>query len=231
MAITNVQAISANDNGVGSSSPKAFLSNNSAGNLLVLTGVWTPRATTTTVSDTAGNTWLQAGTAANTGVENSNISIFYVQNSKAGANTVSLNYSTSSSNFGVWTIAEYTNGIAGTWTLDKFASNVPAASATAATSTATAALAQAVELVIGCFGTIRSNETFTAGSGFAIPTSGSTSGNAQAEALEWLAANSTAAQTATMTLSPATTYNGAIATFIPPSASAAPSLLMMMGLG
>jgi hypothetical protein len=80
-------------------------------------------------------------------------------------------------------------------------------------------------------GTIRNNETFTAGSGFAIPTNGSTSANSQAEAMEWKAVASTAAQTATMTFGTSSTYNAAVATFIPPTSSAVPGMLMIMGLG
>lgn len=233
MAITFVQAASQNDNNTsGTTSSKAFSSNNTAGNILVLTIVWTPRANTiSSITDTLGNTWTPALATQtnNNSPELSNIAIYYVQNAKAGSNTVTITWS-STGNFACWTISEFSSGIAGTWTVDKTQFSLAASASTSPSSGATATLSQTTELVVGIVGTLRHNETFTAGSGFTIPTNASTSANNQSEAMEWQASTSTAAKTATMTLGTSSTWNAAIATFIPPSAIViGPG--MMLGLG
>lgn len=77
---------------------QAFSSNNTLGNLLVA-NVASFAYDVTNVTDSQGNTWKQAGTAT------ANSSIWYAQNCKAGANTVTLNKSSTGTGF--LAIAEY----------------------------------------------------------------------------------------------------------------------------
>lgn len=87
MAIARVQA-GGGTNG-GTSVSAAFSSNNGSGNLLVAAIVSeTDGATLTSLTDTRGNTWLQASTPQTVPSKGQQIGIWYVKSSIAGANTV-----------------------------------------------------------------------------------------------------------------------------------------------
>jgi len=90
--------------GSGTSLALAFLSDNTAGNLLIATvGNGDGGDTLTSVGDSNGNTWAQATFIANTGIHTA---IWYAMNSNAGANTVTANFSASEFSSSL-VIAEY----------------------------------------------------------------------------------------------------------------------------
>lgn len=119
---------------------RAFVSNNTAGNLLICCTQST--ANPTTVTDSAGNTWAKA-----IGIDDFQYAeIWYAMNCAAGANTVTVNGLT----FGNIWIAEY-SGIELTGALDKTAGAIGSGSNhTAVNSGNTATTSQADELLICC---------------------------------------------------------------------------------
>lgn len=79
--------------GSGTSIQLAFLSNNQQGNLLVACiGNGDDGDVLTNVTDTQGNTWQQAGFVVQGEVH---VAIWYAENCKAGANTVTANFTAS----------------------------------------------------------------------------------------------------------------------------------------
>ncbi len=89
------------------SSSKAFLANNIAGNLLLTFVAMSLASSSNTVaiSDSQGNTWIQAGQS-----DVGQYYVFYVASAKAGVNAVTATFNASSS--GTFTIAEYSGVLA-----------------------------------------------------------------------------------------------------------------------
>lgn len=86
----------------------SFTSPNAAGNFIIAYVVWNASNTpSTTVTDTAGNTYVAVGVPSTT-VADSSAQLFYAKNIAAGSNTVMANFSTSSS-FQFLYIHEYSN--------------------------------------------------------------------------------------------------------------------------
>jgi hypothetical protein len=89
-AIKLVQANGAGNESAGSSISATFASSNTAGNLLVVTGTAATPNSTLTISDTAGNTYVQAMGPVNDPNQSVNAHIWYVPNCKGGPNTVKI---------------------------------------------------------------------------------------------------------------------------------------------
>ena len=80
--------------GSGTSESKAFTSNNTAGNLIVVSSGWNDNTVTARISDTAGNTYATSvGPIANNSSSLVIAQIWYAKNINAGANTVTITYS------------------------------------------------------------------------------------------------------------------------------------------
>jgi len=89
MAIGFVQAPAAPASGTSSPVTLAFGSNNTLGNFLIAFVQLNSGATFTSLTDSQGNSWSQAGAfQADSG--GNKIGVFFAMNAKAGANTVSL---------------------------------------------------------------------------------------------------------------------------------------------
>jgi hypothetical protein len=142
----------------------AYGSNNTLGNLLVAL-VWTDSGQTlSSMTDTLGNTWVQA-LAIGPLSANSNLYIMYVANCNAGANTVTATGS-GSGTFPQFVLAEY-SGVAVSSPLDKTASATNSSGGTSFASGNTANTTVANELLIGIFGQPSgTTTTLTPGSGW-----------------------------------------------------------------
>lgn len=100
--ISFVQSASSSCN-VASSCASGFNSNNTAGNTIVVGFDWSDNVNFSSISDTQGNTYTQAGVESHltSGNEPEKLRIYYAKNIKAGANTVTTTLSgaaTTSSN-------------------------------------------------------------------------------------------------------------------------------------
>jgi hypothetical protein len=130
----------------------AFASNNTAGNLIVVTGAYYTNfgggvSATMSVSDTQGNTYATATSRA-AGASNDVIQMFYAANCKAGANTVTVTYSVAV-DYPIVDIAEY-SGCATTSPLDAGFSAVVSAGST---SISAGPLTVAASGALVCWGT------------------------------------------------------------------------------
>lgn len=143
MAIARVQATGTTSNVV------AYGSDNTAGNLLVM--CTTTSDDVTGVTDTAGNTWVKAVDLFDSGGPLA-VDIWYVENCKAGANTVTAANSFGSSFCAIW-VAEY-SGIATSTSLDKTASALDPTNNPNFDSGATSTTSQADELLVGAAGNL-----------------------------------------------------------------------------
>lgn len=118
MAIALVQHTFADQTVATSTSiAKAFASNNTAGNLLIVIG--SIQDTAPSCSDSAGNTYLTAvsrDTSGGFGYQR----IFYCANCKSGANTVTLSYASSGTSDNV-VISEWSGASTGTGVFDQSA--------------------------------------------------------------------------------------------------------------
>jgi hypothetical protein len=155
MAIAFVQGNN-NTSQSGTSVTLAFLSNNAAGNLLILT-VRSANFDVSGVSDTQGNNWTKIDSLANQEFCN----CWYAPNSKAGANTVTVTF-TGSASFVYLAVGEY-SGVKVSSPLDTH--NIT--SGTSSTPAAPSVAATAGDLVLG-YVEDGNGETITAGSGYTI---------------------------------------------------------------
>lgn len=194
-----VQSASAN------SSSCAYGSNNAAGNLLVAGLQDSVDPAGITLSDTRGNTWVKAVGLYASGPGLSG-SIWYVENCAAGANTVTVAGGTAS--FQELDIAEY-SGAATSSPLDQTA--IATSSSTAPDSGATATTSQAAELVVGLIA-LSGVRTVTWGNSFTGRQSSNNTVNRQADFGD-LVVSSTGAYHAAATLSSASDWVAAVATF------------------
>jgi hypothetical protein len=201
----------------------AYSSSNSPGDMLFAFQVCqSTTATIGTPTDTAGNSWLPVNPALVNSGDTTTSQVFYVQSAKGGANTVT--YSSSKKDFCALLIWEFTNGIAGTWTLDQTQYNLNSGTNDSTlTSNATQILSQPDELVIGVGGEGDGpNNTFIAGTGFTIPSGGVSGVSTVSYAVESLQSSSIAAQTATMTMGSNANWEMYVATFVPPPTTGTP---------
>lgn len=110
MAIALVQKAGFTNN-TTATVPLAFGSNNTLGNLLVAMVGYASAKDFVSITDSQGNTWVQAG------ADNANANIFYAANCKAGANTVTVNKGGTTAR-AFLAIAEY-SGVSATHALDQ----------------------------------------------------------------------------------------------------------------
>lgn len=206
MAISLVQTPTA-ATGAGATVTKTYASATTNGNLLII-GIIVGATTApgTTVTDNKGNTWnkvFSLGSGAGW------TEFWYAYNIVGGAtHTVTIN---NPGFLGVNAITREYSGLTTTDPKDVFAT---ATGTTAAMSSgATAATAQASELVVGVFGDDWGAAlTYTAGTGFGNRVS-STSGAAGDINLEDMTVAATGAQTATLTASQPPSWVAGVITF------------------
>ena len=133
MAITQLQATGNTASGA-TSVAKAFVSNVTAGSLLVCAVTVYDATKTPTVSDTVNGAWTQALSYSNTSVLNAVTRIFYYPNSAGGACTVTASWSGSAS--GEIHQAEYA-GAATSSPLDQTGTGAASSGTTATTGSLT----------------------------------------------------------------------------------------------
>jgi len=207
--ITLVQSNAVEGSGVGSVST-AFLSNSTAGNLLIAFVRMSTTTQTVTVSDTRGNTYADAVLQPQS-ADGHQIHIFYAPNVRGGANTVTARFS-ASNNHPWLAVYEYS----GLKALDRTAH--AQGNNTAPTSGATAATTSANELVFVGLGLPSSYAgSVTAGSGFTLGVEDANL-NGSRGATEQSIVASTGAYVGAFTLSGARNWSCAVATFstVPP---------------
>jgi hypothetical protein len=201
----------------------AYSSSNLPGDMLFAFEVCqSTTATIGTPTDTAGNSWLPVNPPLVNSGDTTTSQVFYVQTAKGGANTVT--YTASKKSFCALLIWEFTDGIAGAWTLDQTQYNLNSGTNNSTlTSNSTQILSQPNELVIGVGGEGGGpNNTFTAGAGFTIPSGGVSEVSTVSYAVESLESSSIAAQTAAMTMGSNANWEMYVATFVPPPAAGTP---------
>ncbi len=170
------------------------------GDLLIAWTNWYDWEPTSTITDTAGNNWTPIYTGSFTNANNL-YSVWYALASTTGSDTVTISFP--SAVFGNFGISEFdTPGITSTSTLDATGINPSVGStSTPLVATTTAAVFAPDELVIGFAGSSQYAGTYTAGSGFLIPSGGMISGSTEnSAAIEWMnESTATGIATATMT--------------------------------
>ena len=176
---THVQTITSGTGTTGATTAPSmsltFGSNNTAGNLIVLTTTWdTGGATSFTCADTRGNTYSSAYIVADS-VQNQSLGICYAYNIGAGANTVTVTYNGSPA-FRYMTASEYSNVLATSDPFDGNSGNFTTGSAGSDGYTSlTATTATHGDLVFGAlFNDSGSSTTFSPGTSYLTYTSRTT---------------------------------------------------------
>lgn len=201
--------------GGGTTSTSLTLSKPVTGGDLLVAGITTGGAQVTGVSDSLNGAWAAASSLA---YGNGYVDLYYLQNSRAGTDTVSVAGSAA------LTVAEY-SGVASTAALDQIASG----STTGSTLKAgpTAAIGEAGELVVGVGGQTYAGSGFSAGTGFILRES-AISNWLYAGGLEDTSSGSAAGQSMTLG-SGSSGYGGAIvAVFKATSASRGPTAALTL---
>ena len=147
MAISVVQRTAAGNAALASTIPLAYVSNVTAGSILIAIGVTSSTlASLTGLTDSLNNTWTRLQTLDNNQVGASNkFKIWYCQTT-AGANTVTLTTGLQNSGLHIFEAS----GLANTSSFDRFAA-VQQQAVTSLSSPATSNTRFANELVIGFF--------------------------------------------------------------------------------
>jgi hypothetical protein len=160
-AITLVQSTSLYNSGINLSEAKAFTSNNTAGNLIIVAIQGSAISSNPTVSDSRGNTYTKIG-SVNGGGGPAYSYLYYAKNIAAGANTVTVTLN-NGGDLG-FHISEW-SGLDTTSPVTASSTGVATSSATlwSASSLTTTA---ANSLLFSFGGTESSAETFTAGTNF-----------------------------------------------------------------
>jgi hypothetical protein len=163
----------ANDSG-GSSGTAAFTNNNIAGNFIIVFTDCNGSDTTTTPTDSQGNTYTQIfNTTFNGGTYR--VGAWYAAKIKSGANTVTTHYGGSNTEFSI--IAREYSGLQAITPFDVTASTAPVSGSTAPASGSTTASGNSFSLVVGLEADANgSGQTYAVGSGFGNLTSISTNG-------------------------------------------------------
>jgi len=151
----------------GSSINVAFSSNNTAGNLIVISSPWQSSGSpTASISDTEGNTYATAvGRLAHNLTNPFYSQIWYAKNIKGGANTVTITYSQSLAGVGAGADMEI-DEYSGLDASNPFDVSGSATGSSAAVSSSTSTTNAANELIVGLYG--GQGGTSSAGSGFTL---------------------------------------------------------------
>ncbi len=163
---THVQSVGTTANGAGSTIAKAFVSANTAGNLIVAAVTWDASSSggSLTCSDSQGNTYATATTQWD-GPNTQWLGVCYAPNVKAGANTVTASFG-ANRQFRHMTISEY-SGVAKTAPVDVVAKQAAAGSTGSNAITSTAAVTTVGgDLIFGAVMDTTSATSITAGTGF-----------------------------------------------------------------
>src|SRR5882762_6328283 len=165
-AITLVQTAGSTSDAAAASISQAFSANNAAGNLIVVAVSWGDNpAPALSASDTRGNTYAVATNDFDPGKQQG-LAILFAPNSRAGANTVSVNFG-AADGYRRIIVSEY-RGLATAATLDVAARNRAAGTTAPSGITSTAATTSVNGALI--FGAVMDDSGFfgsiTAGSGF-----------------------------------------------------------------
>ena len=186
--------------------PVSFLSGNTAGNLIVVSVRMSSTSQTVTITDSAGNSYVDAVSQAQTS-DGHQVHILYAKNIKAGANTVTATFS-ATNNHPWLAIYEY-SGLSTANPLDRTAhaqgsSASPNSGASAITTTAN-------ELVFAAAGFVNNYAgTATVGSGYTLQQQDTGTSRA---ATETTIVTSTGTYAGTFTLSTSTNWSAVLATF------------------
>lgn len=211
----------------------AFTASIATGQLVIAYGAMDGGTTglMTAVADSKSNTWVHVPGMDIGGASGAaSLDCWYVVPTTGGtAYTVSATFTAASTNMNL--IVQYFNGFVGTPTLDKVKSTDNPSAVTTITSGATAATAQAVELVVGGAVHTATVSAFSLGAGYMNLTQSSVA--ARQGAMESLVTAATGAQTAAFGVAAARTGLGGVVTFF--DAGGAPvvgagSTTLMMGV-
>jgi PKD repeat protein len=201
--------------GGGTTSTSLTLSKPVTGGDLLVAGITTGGSQVTGVSDSLNGAWTAASSLA---YGNGYVDLYYLQDSRAGTDTVTVAGSAA------LTVAEY-SGVASTAALDQVASGSTTGSALKAGPTA--AIGEAGELVVGVGGQTYAGTGFSAGTGFTLRES-AISNWLHAGGLEDMPSGSAAGQSMTLG-SGSSGYGGAIvAVFKATSASRGPTAALTL---
>ena len=185
--------------------PVSFLSANTAGNLIIVFVRMSSTSQTVTITDSAGNSYVDAVSQAQTS-DGHQVHIFYAKNIKAGANTVTATFSATNNHPWV-AIYEY-SGLSTTNPLDRTAH--AQGSSVSPNSGASPITTSANELVFAAAG-FPSNYGGTATAGYTLQQQDTGTSRA---ATETTIVASTGAYTGTFTLSTSTNWSAVLATFV-----------------
>lgn len=210
----------------GTTQAQAFASNNTAGSLLVAAVAGGASGTTFTVTDTAGNTWLPAGSAYFDSDRAVMVQLFYVPNCVAGANTVTLTLSATGLNRTLL-IHEFSGGGSGI-SVDGYATTSSNSPTTNVTPTLTGITTTTDDDLIfayfmidsGSALTITGNNTYQ----FIEDLAGFT------PSTSWMEQLTHGATTPTTTLNVAKPWSGLVAAFTPPPVSTPAPVNLKRGL-
>jgi subtilisin family serine protease len=184
----------------------AFQVANTAGNLIVAFVRMSSSSQTVTISDSAGNGYVDAVSQVQTS-DGHQVHIFYAKNITGGANTVTATFSATNNH--PWLAVYEYSGLSATNPLDQTAH---AQGSNASPSTGASGMtANANELVFAAMGIVNNfTGTATAGSNYMLQLQDTGTSRA---ATETAIATSTGAFTGTFTLSAATNWSAVLATF------------------
>jgi len=186
--------------------PVSFLSGNTAGNLIVVLVRMSSTSQTVTITDSAGNSYVDAVSQAQTS-DGHQVHILYAKNIKAGANTVTATFS-ATNNHPWLAIYEY-SGLSTTNPLDRTAH--AQGSSASPNSGASAITTNANELVFAAAGFVNNYAgTATAGSGYTLQQQDTGTSRAVTETT---IVASTGTYAGTFTLSTSTNWSAVLATF------------------
>lgn len=172
-----------------------------------MTEVWT-------VTDARGNTWATNVHAYdNTSSQQSMIASTRVTTNLQTNDVITVTGTNATARLVIQAFS--VSGIAASGRLDKTQVNTPSTSTRNLSTNATAALAQANEIVFSTFSALSNSQPVTAGASWAIGTIAATTAgsNDRMVITEWRIVNSTSAVTGTATLNTSSAYAGAIASY------------------
>jgi hypothetical protein len=158
-----VQTVTTNGGGYVNSYSKAFTSNITGGDLLVMSLTLGSADTVGSIVDNNTNTWTLATSSISAG--NRQTLIYYVANAHSGATTVTFTAGAGQYPDSALIMREY-SGIATASPLDQVTSGADSAGATLHTSAASGATTVNNELVVVAGGVSNNTPTYSAGTGY-----------------------------------------------------------------
>jgi hypothetical protein len=205
--ITLIQTAATQASGVTSVSVQ-FPSPNAAGNLIIAFVRMSSTSQTVTVTDTAGNTYVDGVSQVQT-ADGHQVHIFYAKNISGGANAVTAHFSAANNH--PWIALYEYNGLNTTAPLDRTAH--AQGSGSTASSGATAVTTSSNELVFAATGLPASyTGSVSAGAGYTLMQQDTASSRAANEAA---GTSSTGSVTGVFNLAPGTSWSAVVATFTP----------------